>query len=53
MRVGGIFKSFKVLEKQNQFTALRDNNFVVPPKTQEAIIFSSPFKAEILDKEIT
>ena len=45
--------SFKVLEKQNQFTALRDNNFVVPPKTQEAIIFSSPFKAEILDKEIT
>lgn len=51
---GGWFRSFQGLEKQNQFTACRGNNFVVPPeKREETIIISWFFKPEILRREIS
>ena len=58
MRVVGVSKSFTGLKKQNQFTTLRDNNFVVLPlkkeeeEEEETIIFPGPFKTKILEKEI-
>ena len=50
-----MFKSFTGLKKQNQFTTLRDNNFVVLPlkkkeeeEEEETIVFPEPFKTTIL-----
>lgn len=46
-------KSFYGLEKQNQFTALGDNNFVVPVEKGRTLVFSWPFKPEILKRKIS